>query len=706
VRAGERASDALVVHQTLHGYENGHRLIAGSLRLPPAVRTAMLLLSDMSGPTMVPGFESYITGYPLFESSLYVLARTWYAPEMERPGCVWTHSLLIRFADLAGVHSLAALEQHFRRPARDPDAEEYQLPLEIVADPVSMTRPIELATFLPSLLRSLYGTMDSAVVPVAKSIEVENTVLRVWDQQWPRLRRSFSFCTGAIAPRELNGTPFDLQIVPRVNERLFAVADRIQVVQYLAPPLEEDWLTLSTNDIKEGRPSKLRAFLWTFGADVDHERMSYRPLVEAYRLAQETSTQPIGELVALAATAFPEPSNAERLKRWILGDSRAGLPLFPSIDHSLILPMLLQGNVYQAFGKERVSEVVTDFTARTDDRTRRRLLENLLAQDTNRLGRQLTADLLQRESINYLISMLRTHRTVSRKVLELRPDIATSKEFWAMSHDELEELFPIIQEQAAKRPELLGGMIRGMIAAGSSWFIEESIEAAGLEAVDAIFEGSALSGADEEQLQQHTRRALQKRPNLVIEWLQRTPPKPSQLQFAATVLDPNTEAVRDLGMTVWLPVLPSPLDARPQSMAVRCFLLALAFSNPTGHAEAVVAETFQPLRNNADNAENWFMLEPHLPRGSSWFWGEWERSERLTRALVDHFIQYRWPPLQLLRAVRDRQTLEDVVTYCEGFDLGRKLLRELTRTVPHLPRDAIKPFMTNVLQPPKKRKKK
>ena len=44
---------------------------------------------------MVPGFESYLTAYPLPRSSLVAFARTWTAPEMPRPGCVWTHTLLI-----------------------------------------------------------------------------------------------------------------------------------------------------------------------------------------------------------------------------------------------------------------------------------------------------------------------------------------------------------------------------------------------------------------------------------------------------------------------------------------------------------------------------------------------------------------------------------------------------------------------------------
>ena len=98
--------DRIKVDQTLHGYNDGHRLIEGSLKLPQSDARTMLVLSDASGSGSRIPANGYITGYPLAESGKYVLARTWAAPEMSRPGCVWTHSLLIDFADLARLGSV------------------------------------------------------------------------------------------------------------------------------------------------------------------------------------------------------------------------------------------------------------------------------------------------------------------------------------------------------------------------------------------------------------------------------------------------------------------------------------------------------------------------------------------------------------------------------------------------------------------------
>ena len=67
----------LVVHQALHGYSDGHRLISSSLPLDGAEARAMLVMSDLSGSGVKPSDKGYLTGYPLERFGKYVLARTW-----------------------------------------------------------------------------------------------------------------------------------------------------------------------------------------------------------------------------------------------------------------------------------------------------------------------------------------------------------------------------------------------------------------------------------------------------------------------------------------------------------------------------------------------------------------------------------------------------------------------------------------------------
>src|SRR5690348_10588220 len=119
------------VHQAFHGYADGHRLLACSTALKTRDQKSMLVMSDMSGPNAVIGDEGYLTGYPLSDSGAYALACTWAATEMSRPGCVWTHTLLIDFADLAVLPSMGFLLKYFRRPTRGFNVNSFEQPLDI-----------------------------------------------------------------------------------------------------------------------------------------------------------------------------------------------------------------------------------------------------------------------------------------------------------------------------------------------------------------------------------------------------------------------------------------------------------------------------------------------------------------------------------------------------------------------------------------------
>ena len=89
--------DGIFIEQMLFGYNNGHALINTSLKKQLIRQRDVDLLSDVSG---IGKFNNYITCYPICEDGYYVFAKTWYADEMQRPGCVWTHVILIMFEDM------------------------------------------------------------------------------------------------------------------------------------------------------------------------------------------------------------------------------------------------------------------------------------------------------------------------------------------------------------------------------------------------------------------------------------------------------------------------------------------------------------------------------------------------------------------------------------------------------------------------------
>lgn len=304
-----------VIHQTLHGYADGHTLLASSCDLTPVEKKALLLLSDLSGQTGNRNFDSYLTGYPLPGKRYYALARTWYAPEMPRPGCVWTQTLLLALPLLTRIRNLSELNDLFVRPRIGE------------MTPYSSAIPVDRFTHISSSLYSikpsfyttayyLYSkTKDAIVFPAESAAEYEEDILSIWSQQWPRLRRSFSFCTGSLSIRELDNKPLDFQVIPdSYGSRLSRQQpDNITVVDLSAKNKVTNWVK-----VYEGvEPQRLQFFMYHYGSDIIGKRSKFAPLCLAYGILYNKPELSItfDSILLFFKQNFSSASEAKRLKR-------------------------------------------------------------------------------------------------------------------------------------------------------------------------------------------------------------------------------------------------------------------------------------------------------------------------------------------------------------------------------------------------------
>lgn len=110
----------MIIEQALHGYNKGHGLLASSFPFKPNDDSSLMsVLSDWTGYRDLSGDDAYMTFYPLSHGEKYAFAKTWYAEEMERPGCVWTHTLIVDLKDLDRNFDFRVLKEYFRRPTKD-----------------------------------------------------------------------------------------------------------------------------------------------------------------------------------------------------------------------------------------------------------------------------------------------------------------------------------------------------------------------------------------------------------------------------------------------------------------------------------------------------------------------------------------------------------------------------------------------------------
>ena len=247
---------AFKFHQALFGYDAGHHLLSASLQMPSEMRHVLAVATDLSGSAPAEGFDAAYTGLPVGETNYYALFCTWLAPEMPRPGCVWSHVLLIELADLAELADLGELRRVFRRPSSlSLDGYRTQMNFQVgTAPPPRLSSP--LTAVAGKLLAALYLAPEQPIVlPERSAANVEDLVFASWSQQWPRLRRNFRFSTGSFADRGRNGDPFDLQVSPELNRRAWQRKGEYLLIDSTAatgtawPPDAPPWVHAAIDDL-------------------------------------------------------------------------------------------------------------------------------------------------------------------------------------------------------------------------------------------------------------------------------------------------------------------------------------------------------------------------------------------------------------------------------------------------------------------------
>ena len=257
--------DEFYVEQTLHGYSNGHKLLQASSKLSEQDSKKMMTLSDLSGNEFINGFERYFTGYSLNDERI-VLACTWYAEEMKRPGCVWTHSLIFNVHDfLLMGEDAASIIKIFKRPNIDSDFASYSNSLKFVRESHEQLDDSNLKY----LLWCIWGNRTPLIIFDDKSTGLEKEIIFLFLTQHDLLEEDYSFCTGSVALRGYSGKTLQLQIVPRkisrsklyIGDKTYEAKDKNIIKNY---PL---WVNKMFDNLKKDNLKQYRKFVAGFSKD-------------------------------------------------------------------------------------------------------------------------------------------------------------------------------------------------------------------------------------------------------------------------------------------------------------------------------------------------------------------------------------------------------------------------------------------------------
>jgi hypothetical protein len=629
-------------------------------------------MSDMSGQSMRNGFEEYITGYPLKKMNLYAFAKTWYAPEMKRPGCVWTHTLLIKFPDLVYLNSSKGLLNLFEKPVLDSDFNSYSVKKEVFIEDSDFD--IKQNFFNEELLEetifNLYSKQDGSVLLQVKNpCEAESIILSIWTQQWPRLKRNFSFCTGSISPRSVNGRYLDLQAIP-YDGNLLKSNDNFLILGKSSPKTKkENWVMVIYNDLLI--PSNLRDFLKRYGVDVKNERGSFKSLVELFSFLKDNSDQKtLSQIIKVVAGLFPSSNDANILKSSLFGLNSLNNVLLSFNEEEEILFQLSITRYYKSFdiSKLLLRERIKSLYLENSDLVLR-ILNDMVGLEINPFGIEMLKEIAFLVDENSLESINKKYRKLLSVFLSLNINILYFDSFWKCKPEDQKENFHILLKINEKNRIDFQKFVNKILELGV-YIDHDLISNNSFDIIHHIL--TWLNDDPSRCIPSDLRGSLANYSKEILSWFnEQKRVNSNAVDFLLSTLNPNSKDVINNGDTLWIKLLKNneiKKNCRLE-LNLKAFVLALILNKPNQNSLDLFSITFESvyisiLKDNLD-FDSWKRIEIHTKQ-LVW-WNDWDKGKKLLTALFEIFSKNGWEANDLEKLFKNREVFERVLTLFKKY---------------------------------------
>lgn len=649
------------VHQALHGYAEGHQQLAASMRFGSKDNRTLLAMSDLPGPGARLSEEGYLTGYPLPEAGVYALARTWPAPEMARPGCVWTHTLLVDFADLATIRSLAGLLRLFHRPSST-GWQSYGESLRFNAETDVSSYAEGAHDWVLRLLTGLYGKPMSSITALRPpDLDVERVLVDIWAQQWPRLRRNFRFCTHTGTDRSAGSHSFDLQILPADSVHRSRFAKSIDVESLPVP--RSPWIQVAYADFQQPDASGLRSFMRALGTEVSGGRALFRELCQLHNLLAGASSNMDDVTEAIALLAQSQELGAARGAQALVAS--AALPWVAShddvlarfvVDHLSVLPaeavMVHAARVGRALWLTSPSRFADAWQ------------KGLVGMSLGPLIQDLTP-------AEIAVGLVDAGNLAPAMALA-RHDLLGRPEFWnALPGSELVMLVAALPE------DMRDIALQEIVRCGRRDLIEPAFEAFG-----AFRVLNALNHASDIDIPHWLALAVRDQTS-VKQFLQEG--EGISTGLLAKLARANGAKLHEVGAIIgpWLNAFRRASSSGSTSDAcyLHAFIFSLGFDRVALDAAECIVATFEWLHREAANerltVEAWTLLDGRMPK---LLWRDWDRCGRLRLGVCESFVRNNWDFLRFFELATDEDLFRSLVQQMSWSTAGRRYLAQSIRS--------------------------
>lgn len=638
------------LHQMLHGYKLGHNYIQGSIVLSSSHdMDKIATLSDWSEYVGIDNKRDYITAYMLDESPYYVVAKTWYAENMKRPGCVWTHSLLIPKDDLSEIKDFRGLLYYFALPKSE-DFDSYSAQL----DYTERLNDFEMGISeigekkVGALYEYFLSEKPSFVLNEFGSKLSQELLLTLLNYLPSKILVNKSICSGTASPRAYEGQYLSLQLVAHDGN----------AINYLSSNTNAPWSQLVAFSVVNHRPqvaNLIRRYQNEIGDSINKlvGFLKVVALINRNCRDDQEKQKVLLEIINTLSQTYPSMADGMMFKEDVLQPSLAldfggeinFLYTFSTID---ISPFTKEQVRYE----NRVHDLsVHDFLG---------LLKKLYTTVTlNEWGNKLINE-VERYICYADISELRFQDIAFfQTIICNNPEILNQITWSDFTREELQTVLPIFSDEGTvKAFKHWSELFRSML------YLKMPIAR---ELIRLLFShdkkcvGSYLSYLNEvdHQSQIDVSMELENYPVEVLDWLSRINDISYDVAYVlVNSIDEVGTSVKKYGSRVWLPFVNSLTES--SSIQFYIFLYRLSFDWEDEISFSFMQKAFYPihelLRQDKLEYNLWYQIEPYTER--LFFLQNWDKCKKLRKMIVKRLQEAGYPKSSVANYTIDEMTNE------------------------------------------------
>jgi len=680
-------ANKIIVHQTIHGYNDGHNLLASSCLIPTEILTKMQILTDLTGNYKFEGFEHYLTAYPIKEIDSFAIAKTWYATEMKRPGCAWTHTFLINYDDLYYINSIAPLLESFMRPTLG-EYSIYEIPLTFDINKLQKKHYYNNKInkdIIITILNAIYNLSSPLFIESSDSDFYEELLISIWLQLPPSIKYNFKFCTGSLEDRSTKDCIFDIQIIPSGSNNFYFRTNEKNILRdqtNVAAVFDNKFFFLF-EDLEN--PGSLRNFLRAASDNTINSRKDISVLLNIYERIKNNcfGENNIKYILEILYNNYPSNLAAPSLKKLLFGNSKRK---YFNVSDIELLNIINSNSKYSdmfffedIYSKKKLLSLFNNLSEYGIAEP----LVNLLSKSNNSLTNYIYRTLIDNISEIEAPRYFSLNTKLALPLISRFPSLVNTSNLWYSNRYNKLEILDIILKNKINNPLLWVDTVKSLIDLGDTVLINNFIEKEPylfLDSLENLFTNHFFKFPLHDI--ENVLSVLLIKQELLCSWYdKKNIIDIISLKLLLQFLDPNSNYItNEFAHKLASTFLKNKLDKNFCNEEYSFFLNfvqrgILSHEQTIDVIEICFPKVHFALSQDALQYKFWRYLEKHLPDIGAYT--NWDKCERLRRGVTDLAISMSLETSYFANIISSMGIVSEIFKYCNTFSDGIDFLNKL-----------------------------